>query len=464
MANITIIDDDEIICDALSRTFKDMGHNVQYALTLHDGLKAISSQESDVVFLDVRLPDGNGLNALPTIQQKSSAPEVIIMTGEGDPDGAELAIKSGAWDYVEKPVSIKQMILPLTRALQYREQKKANDRPVALKREGIVGDSLRLKNCLDLVAQSAAGDVNVLITGETGTGKELFARAIHNNSRRAERTFVTVDCTALPETLVESTLFGHEKGAFTSADRAQEGLIKQANGGTLFLDEIGELPRNIQKKFLRVLQEYRFRPVGGKKEIISKFRLISATNRNLDRMVEQGTFRKDLLYRLRSLTLELPPLRERPEDIQELTLYHIARVCERQGTETKGFSPEFFSALISYHWPGNVRELLNTLDGTLSLAAHEPTLYMKHLPTDIRVQIARMSVGKDRKDNSSEAIVDSPKTLPRLREFRQSLEKQYLKDLVLVTERDMKKAGRISGLSRSHLYELLNRYNILPPE
>jgi len=464
VANITIIDDDEIICDALSRTFKDMGHNVQYALTLHDGLKAISSQESDVVFLDVRLPDGNGLNALPTIQQKSSAPEVIIMTGEGDPDGAELAIKSGAWDYVEKPVSIKQMILPLTRALQYREQKKANDRPVALKREGIVGDSLRLKNCLDLVAQSAAGDVNVLITGETGTGKELFARAIHNNSRRAERTFVTVDCTALPETLVESTLFGHEKGAFTSADRAQEGLIKQANGGTLFLDEIGELPRNIQKKFLRVLQEYRFRPVGGKKEIISKFRLISATNRNLDRMVEQGTFRKDLLYRLRSLTLELPPLRERPEDIQELTLYHIARVCERKGTETKGFSPEFFSALISYHWPGNVRELLNTLDGTLSLAAHEPTLYMKHLPTDIRVQIARMSVGKDRKDNSLEAIVDSPKTLPRLREFRQSLEKQYLKDLVLVTERDMKKAGRISGLSRSHLYELLNRYNILPPE
>src|SRR4030042_306795 len=236
MAHILIIDDDEMMCDMLSTMVRQMGHHATCANTLQEGIKVWSSEDFDVVFLDVRLPDGSGLEVLPRIREASSAPEVIIITGFGDPDGAELAIKNGAWDYLEKPSSIKAMTLPLVRALQYREEKKARKSPVVLKREGIVGNSPPMKSCIDMVAQAANSDANVLITGETGTGKEIFAFAIHNNSRRADKNFVGVDCATLPVNLVESVLFGHEKGAFAGADRVQDGLIKQAHGGSVFFD------------------------------------------------------------------------------------------------------------------------------------------------------------------------------------------------------------------------------------
>jgi len=251
MEDILIIDDDKTICEMLSSLIQSMGYDVTYSLTLKSGLEEASAGAFGVVFLDVRMPDGNGLDMLHEIRQVPSSPEVIIMTGQGDPDGAALAIKSGAWDYLEKPSSIEEMTLPLVRALQYREEKKARMPKMALKREGIVGSSPQLAACLDLVAQAANSDANVLIEGETGTGKELFARAIHENSSRANGNFVVVDCTALPETLVESVLFGHKKGSFTGADKTQDGLIKQADGGTVFLDEVGELPLSAQKTFLR---------------------------------------------------------------------------------------------------------------------------------------------------------------------------------------------------------------------
>jgi len=461
MAKILIIDDDKMLCEMLCREIGYMGHNAAYAFTLDEGVKEALSKKFDIVFLDVNLPDGNGLDALPRIRDAATAPEVIIITGDGDPDGAELAIKSGAWDYIEKTSSIKEIMLPLQRALQYREEKFSGTYPVALKREGIIGKSSKIIACLDLLAQAAGSNVSVLITGETGAGKELFARAIHDNSGRADKTFVVVDCTVLPKTLVESVLFGHEKGAFTGADKVREGLIGQADGGTLFLDEIGELPLSIQKAFLRVLQEHCFRPVGGREERESDFRLVAATNRNLDRMTESGRFREDLLFRLRSLSIELPPLRECREDIIELAMYHIAKFCGRLGIETKGFSPEFFDALASYDWPGNTRELFNTLEGAISLAGKDPTLYSKHLPTHIRVRMARDSVGKRHGIDSSP---DTSGVLPKLKDFRESLERQYLKDLISLTRRDIKKACRTSGLSRSHLYELLKKYNIITSE
>jgi two-component system NtrC family response regulator len=223
-----------------------MGHEALYASNLQRGVETTYSQTVDVVFLDVKLPDGNGLEMLPRVQAAPSLPEVIIMTGFGDPDGAELAIRHGAWDYIQKPSTVEAMTLSLTRALQYREEKKASKSFLTLRREGIVGNSPKMKTCLDLLARVANSDANVLITGETGTGKELFAWAIHDNSGRARKNFVVVDCAALPENLVESILFGHEKGSYTGADKAQEGLILQANGGTLFLDEVGELPLAIQ--------------------------------------------------------------------------------------------------------------------------------------------------------------------------------------------------------------------------
>lgn len=465
MANVLIIDDDEGICNVLSKMVEGIGHDATCALSLEEGLKQVSSKTFDVVYLDVRLPDGDGLDALPRIVRGPLSPEVIIITGEGDPDGAELAIKSGAWAYIEKPASIQKMTLPLVRALQYRREKAATKQAKVLKREEIVGSSPQLQECLDLVAHIANSNANVLITGETGTGKELFARTIHNNSSRAGKNFVVVDCTALPETLVESILFGHEKGAFTGADKARIGLVREADGGTLFLDEVGELSLTVQKDFLRVLQEYHFRPLGSNKEVKSDFRLISATNRDLEKTVESGQFRQDLFFRLRSLTLELPPLRTRPQDIKELTMHYMVKLCERYEIETKGFSPEFLEAMTAYHWPGNVRELLQTIERVLTIARFEPTLFPQHLPTQIRVHEARASVGKDGgvKDRPEESSYPA-KMIPSLQDVREAalskVERQYLEDLMLVTKRNIKEACRIARLSRSRLYHLLQKHGI----
>ncbi|MDY6880726.1 MAG: sigma-54 dependent transcriptional regulator [Desulfatiglans sp.] len=461
MANILIIDDDRMLCEVLSSLIKEMGHNAIYSLTLKNGLREATSGIFDVVFLDVRMPDGNGLEVLPEIRKAPSEPEVIIFTGSGDPDGAELAIKKGAWSYLEKPSSIEKMRLPLVRALQYREERQGETLNVVLKREAIVGNSPLLKSCLDLVAQAANTDANVLITGETGTGKELFARAIHENSSRAEGNFVVVDCTALPESLVESVLFGHKKGAFTGADKTHEGLIKQAHHGTLFLDEIGELPSPMQKAFLRVLQEHCFRPVGGREERRSDFRLISATNRDLDSMTKRGEFREDLMFRLRSFTIELPPLRERKDDIKAIVIYHVSRLCERYQTETKGFSPEFFDSLTSYDWPGNVREIVNALEASIALAGNEPILYSKHLPLHLRVNMVRSSLARDREGNPLQAEkFNCFESIPSWRDYREAMDRKYLQDLISAVQGDIKEAIEISGLSKSRIYALFNKHKI----
>jgi len=463
MAKILIIDDEEMMCATLSTLVERKKHVATSAMTLREGIDLAARDDFDVVFLDVKMPDGNGLDALPVIEASPSNPEVIIMTGFGDPNGAELAIKCGAWDYIEKGFSIKEITLSLKRALQYRKEKQEAQhkrKPVQLKRENIIGNSPALNKCLDLVAQAAESDVNIFITGETGTGKELFARAIYENSLRSQEDFVVVDCTSLPETLVESLLFGHEKGSFTGADRAQNGLVRQAHKGTLFLDEIGELPMSLQKSFLRVLQEHRFRPVGANKEVESNFRLIAATNRDLDAMVETGDFRNDLLFRLRTFIIELPPLRERREDIKELTRYHIDKFCNQYGLPAKGFSPEFLETLISYPWPGNVRELVNTLERSLTTARFDQTLYPKHLPNHVRVHVRRAEMEAD----SKTATVDNHeiiRSLPKLQDFRDTIyaqaEKEYLLELMEVTQENIPEACRISGLSQSRLYALLKK-------
>lgn len=467
MGNILIIDDDESTCYVVSRLARKMEHEVDCATTLKEGLEKVHATDVDIVFLDVKLPDGNGLDALAEIQSSCGTPEVIISTGYGDADGAELAIKSGAWDYIEKSSSAKAIRLSLTRALQYRKEKQSvhgSEFVMALRRDNIVGNSPQIRSCLDMVAQAAQSNINVLLSGETGTGKELFAQAIHDNSARAKGSFVVVDCAALPDTLVESLLFGHVKGSFTGAEKDCEGLIRQADGGTLFLDEIGELPLSLQKSFLRVLQEHRFRPVGGKTEIKSDFRLVAATNRSLEAMVARGTFRKDLLYRISAFTLELPALKERPSDIKALARFHIDRLCERMGIAAKGCSPDFFDTLAAYTWPGNIRELVNTLDRCLAAARYEPTLYAKHLPPKIRIQVTRQSLS-DPQAQSEDSLGNTPrKNLPPLQEFRDTIytqaERQYLVDLMHLSAGDIKEAIRISGLSQSRLYAILKKHNI----
>ncbi|HVN95106.1 MAG TPA: sigma-54 dependent transcriptional regulator [Syntrophorhabdaceae bacterium] len=473
MASVLVVDDDEIFSEMLSDMISHSGHTSTKATTIRDALKLALSEPFDVVFLDIHLPDGNGLDVLPKIREAPSSPEIIIVTGYGDSNGAELAIKNGAWDYIEKPTSVKEMTLTLVRSIQYREEKRQKTPAVALRQEGIVGSSPQIKACLNLVAQAAQSDAGVLITGETGTGKELFALAIHNNSRRAEKNFVVVDCASLPETLVESILFGHEKGAFTGAEKAREGLVKQANGGTLFLDEIGELPPSLQKSFLRVLQGHRFRPLGAEKEIESDFRLISATNRNITSMIKEGRFREDLLFRVRTLSVDLPPLRGRPGDIKELLIHYMTKLCERYGIGTKGFAPEFLDALLNYDWPGNVRELIGTLEKALSEAFNEPTLYPKHLPIDLRVRLKKTELVRDTAPNGGErpaphsaesARPPASEPLPTIKAFREEAisqaERRYLEDLLKAAGGNIKEACRVAGMSRPRLYALLKKFNM----
>ena len=469
MASVLIIDDDPVFCDVLTRAISLLGHNVTFSLSLKEGIKAVSSQAFDVVMLDVQLPDGNGITAIPKILDMESRPEVIIITGSGDPDGAEIAVKSGAWDYIEKPATVDAMTLPLVRAIEYRKEKLQIKPPLTLDRGGIVGDSEKMRACLELVASASVSEVTVLITGETGTGKELIASAIHKNSPRSDAPFIVVDCGALPASLVESVLFGHAKGAFTGADKSQPGMIKQADGGTLFLDEVAELPLFLQKNFLRVLQERRFRPVGAKKEEKSDFRLIAATNRNLDGMVKNETFRSDLMYRLRSLDIELPPLRQRFEDIQDLAIYEMTRICKQSDKAMKGFSRDFFETLRAYDWPGNVRELFNTIHSVLTVAGDNPIITPYFLPVHIRAKAARASVnGKTDLISHGDAIADEgflvgQKILP-YKEYRIKLaelgEKRYFSHLTSLAKGNVKEACRLSGLSRSRLYHLLQKHGL----
>ena len=462
MANILIIDDDRQLCRMLRLGVERMGHVAKDAFTLEQGLKAARDADWDVVFLDVGLPDGSGLDALPVIRSVGSHPEVIIFTGDGDPDGAQTAIQRGAWDYVEKPSSMNAMMLPLMRALDYRSLKRKSKMGLA-KRGGIMGRSQEIEKCLSVVADAAGSEKAVLIEGETGTGKELFARAIHENSRRSAESFVVVDCAALPETLAESNLFGHEKGAFTGAGTARAGLIGQADGGTLFLDEVGELPLSLQKTFLRVLQEKAYRPLGGQRELNSDFRLVAATNRDLDDLVGEGLFREDLLFRIKSWVISLPPLRERTGDIMEIALHFRAESQKRSGRGIKGFSPEFIEALTEYPWPGNVRELLSALETAIEKSRDDPVLFHNHLPSNIRVHTAQAALAKGRVSNGAPGP-GGPETLPSLKELREeglaAMEKNYLSELMRITAGDIKKACGISGLSRSRLYSLLQEHGL----
>jgi two-component system NtrC family response regulator len=331
-------------------------------------------------------------------------------------------------------------------------------------REGrILGNSPQMNTCLEIVSQAARSDANVLVVGETGTGKELIARAIHNRSSRAKGAMMVVDCTVLPETLVGSLLFGYDKGAFTNADEARDGLIRQAHCGTLFLDEVGELPQSIQKLFLRVLQEHRFRPLGGGSEMESDFRLIAATNQNLDQKVAHGLFRADLLFRIRSYVIEVPPLRERRKDITELLSYYTGQLCRRYDLTPKEMTPEFIRTATLYHWPGNVRELINVLEHALFAARYESFLFAKHLPTYIRSTVAKASLHRQppARPHPTRSV---PQGLPNLHDFRQVVftqaETRYLRELIIISNRNIHTACQLSGLSRSRLYALMKKRDI----
>ena len=461
MPKILIIDDDPQICKILSELATSMGHEPSTTNRLEEGLTLALKRDFDLVLLDLEFPHGDGLQVLPDLLKAPSNPEVIIITGTSGYRGAELAFKYGAWDYVEKPFILAEVSLPIERALQYRGKKEADTIPITLDRFGIIGESAAIRSCLDDVARASITEAAILITGETGTGKELFARAIHANSKRAPGPFTVLDCSALPLTLAESTLFGHEKGAFTGAEKKQDGVIRQANNGTLFLDEIGELSLDIQKLLLRVLQEHRIRPVGSVSEIDVDFRLVAATNRDIARMVTKKQFREDLYFRIRAIEVTIPPLRDRKEDLYEITTRKVDQLCRDYGLDTKGVSPEFMEVLVSQRWPGNVRELINTLEFAIAMAQQDPILFPKHLPPEYRLVHLRSDPDQPVQDDRIRSTrMDSKAGFPTLPEYRSRFEKNYLRMLLRLAQGNRREACRLSGVSQARLYGLLKKYDL----
>lgn len=473
MASILVIDNENSIFNALKECVLKKGIEAFHAATLKEGIRKNHACAYDVILMKDTLPDGSSCYSVQDVLAKPHPPEVIVYTTKGDPDEAEYALKCGVWDYIIDPSPAEVLPKLLVRAIRYRQNKFAEqqfDEQQAhneLRNLGIIGSSKEMQHCINLAAQISQSDANVLITGESGTGKELFATAIHNFSSRSRGNLTIVDCAALPATLVESILFGHAKGSFTGAERAQTGLIKQSDGGTLFLDEIGEMPLEMQKKFLRVIQERRFRPVGSSTEVTSNFRLITATNRDLHTMAEEGTFREDLMYRLKTFHFELPPLRKRRSDITELAYYFRDSFCKRNKLKKKKFSPDYLMILQQYDWPGNVRELFQALERSITAAQDSTILYPMHLPIGIRVNVTRKKAenkpeGKQIPPEKAEFSENEP--LPTLKEARERAieteEKNYLRTLLKNCGGDIAKCCEIAELSRSRLYDLLKKYDL----
>jgi len=452
-ATVLIVDDDNIFCNMLEDLLQQMGHNTEICHRIDECKIKLNQQTWDLILLDVGLPDGSGLSLLPVIRQTQKTPEVIIITGDGDASGAELAITNGAWDYLVKTTALERINLTVARALEHHRTSMQLQALKTLDVCGIIGKSPALVRCLDQVGQAGSNNFNVLITGQSGTGKELFARAIHSNSDRAMCRLVVVDCAALPTTLVESVLFGHVKGAFTGADHDADGLFKSADGGTLFMDEVGELPLDLQRIFLRVLQEKSFRPVGSSREIPSDFRLIAATNKNLDDRVAKGHFREDLLFRLRSMSLNLPPLKDRGNDLGLLVTHFLNIMTD--GSQTP--SDQFLAALCAYDWPGNIRELNHVLESAVAAAPSESCLIAQHLPSKLRVLLAQKGMEQA---TSQSALKEDNDPLPTIREFRFEQDRKYLIRLVREAKKDMQHAAMKAGLSLSRLYSLLREHGL----
>ena len=384
MARILVVDDESLIRVLVADVGESLGHEVLTAAPIKEG-QDLAQRGVDIVLLDVLLPDGDGLAHVETFSQLPGRPDVIIITGHGNADAAEAALRSGAWEYLVKPLRVRDLSKALTQAVQWRNSRDSQSRSL-LRHPDIIGKSPALAEALEALREAAASNVNVLITGETGTGKELFASALHANSQRAEKPFVPINCGAIPKDLLESELFGHEKGTFTHAIRSRPGRFEMGDGGTVFLDEIGEMDLSLQVKILRVLQEKEIERVGGTGSKKVDVRIVAATNRDLEAEVAAGRFREDLYYRLNVIPLHLPPLRERGGDVLLLARHFLNHFCAKKGRPPLGLSPDARRVLVAYAWPGNVRELENFME-RLSILVDGDTVFPDDLPRKILDQV-----------------------------------------------------------------------------
>lgn len=448
---ILIVDDDSAHLGMLRTVLKSLGHMVESATDGEYAIQMVKDKPCDLVLMDVRMANIGGIEALRQIKELNPAIPIIIMTAYSSVDTAVEAMKLGAYDYLTKPLNYEELKIIITRAMEHLQLTLENQ---SLKEQvaagshfsEIIGSSSSLQKVVEMARIVAPTEATVLITGESGTGKELFARAIHANSERKEGSLVTVNCAALTETLLESELFGHEKGAFTGADRQRNGRFMQADKGTIFLDEVGEIPLSMQAKILRTIQEREIQRLGSDKNLNVDVRIIAATNRNLEDDVREGKFREDLFYRLNVVNLHIPPLRERDEDIPLLTLHFFKKYVQKNRKDLKGFTPTAMDALTRSAWPGNVRELENVIERAVILAM-SPYISDKDLPPSLMA-----SYHKDHKDKMP-ASGFGGKSLDEI-------ESQAISETLEQTQGNKSEAAKLLNITRTTLNNKLRKYNI----
>jgi|Deesub1362A_J573_1020465.scaffolds.fasta_scaffold00045_92 DNA-binding NtrC family response regulator len=454
---VLVIDDEEIIRTSAKRILKD--YAVSTASSGKAGLKEIQQKNFDLVLTDLRMPDIDGLEVLKQVKEIAPETEVIIITGYGTIKTAVEALKHGAYDYIEKPFTPEGLQNVVSRCLESKrlliENLRLRKEVHALySLENIIGNSKAMQKVFELIATVAPTGSTVLITGESGTGKELVAKAIHYNSPRRDGPFMAVDCGTIPDTLIESELFGHTKGSFTGAVTTEKGLIELASGGSVFFDEIGELPLSTQAKLLRVIQEKEFRPIGGKTTVKADIRVIAATNKDLAKMTKEGHFREDLFYRLNVFPIHVPPLRDRKEDIPALTYHFLKKYNEETGKNVTHIALETMKRLMAYDWPGNVRELENIIHRAVILAKGK-TLS----PKDIILP----------EEPESE---DIPRTIEELKEKKKALreksveelEKSFVLSALKRNKWNITKAAEDVGMQRTNFQALVKKYKLSKPQ
>ncbi|MBI4237477.1 MAG: sigma-54-dependent Fis family transcriptional regulator [Deltaproteobacteria bacterium] len=457
--NLLIVDDDESLVKVFERVAKEEGWSVEVARSGTEAVECLNRQMVEVAVIDINLPGYSGMQLLEYIRANQHATEVIIITGVGTVETAVQAIKMGAYDYLTKPFEdITKVVMAIQKAMEKfhlmqklrRFERQGSDKFVY---EGIVGKSRKTQEVFQTIESVAATTSTVLILGESGTGKELVARAIHQRSKRSTRPFVIINCAALPEPLLESELFGHQRGSFTGAIAEKKGLFEEADGGTIFLDEIGEIPSSIQVKLLRALQEGEIRPVGGNQSRHIDVRLLAATNRELAQSVKEGKFREDLYYRLNVIQVTMPPLRDRPEDIPLLAYHFLQKYSKKMEKEVTKIAIDALQVMQNYQWVGNVRELENVIERAVVLVTGD-TVTVRDLPPRILGEsfyLAEEPVATDLSQFNYQEAKDRAMW---------AFNRAYLSNLLRQTNGNLSYAAQKAGMDRSNFKKIVKKFNI----
>ena len=456
--NLLVVDDDQNLIELIALKLKAEGYEVTTAGTGQEAVQAAKAAIFDLCIVDLRLSDQDGISVMRELHSINPGMRVIILTGYGTVESAVQAMQEGAYSYLSKPFNTQELLLQISRALENRRLNSEIQRLKGLLEQAydfpnIVAKSAKMRSVLDIVSRIADTESTIYLQGESGTGKELIAKAIYLASSRRDKPFVAVNCAALPEPLLESELFGHEKGSFTGADRSTRGLLSQANNGTFFLDEIGDMPLSIQAKLLRALQDKQFYPVGSEKPLAVNVRIIVATNKNLEEEVAKGNFRLDLFYRLHVIPIHLPPLRERKEDIPLLADRFLKQISQQMKKKIKGITPEAMRKLMLYDWPGNVRELENTLEYAVAMTRHD-------MLTEDSILHTKGTTANSRPEDLATFGNGSKGPVKSYKSAKYEFEKGYLVHLLKLCGGKASEAAKLAGKSRTDFYELLRKHEI----